>query len=273
MSECLTHVLKRTGAVVPFNRDRITNAIYRAAVAVGGRDRAIAESLTDEVDGDPGAQLCRGPHPHRRRDPGHRGEGADRERARAHGQGLHPLPQERAIRRERREEGESQRDPENIPYRKLWEVLNWAVDHNVHNVFRLNERIARGEFADIVRESDIAYEKDIDDAARLILNRRDEVRVAIIAGPSSSGQDDDHDQDRRTARARGVSLVALNVDNYFYNLEMHPKDEFGDYDFETPQALDLALINEHLQRLIAGEEVCSPTTTSRRGSAKAAARR
>jgi uridine kinase len=55
-----------------------------------------------------------------------------------------------------------------------------------------------------------------------------------------------------------ISLVALNVDNYFHDLDQHPKDEFGDYDYETPQALDLALINEHLTRLIAGEEVLIP---------------
>ena len=96
--------------------------------------------------------------------------------------------QERALRRQRRSEGKSQRDPENIPYRKLWEVLNWAVDHNVHNVYRLNERIARGEFADIVAESDRAYEMDIADAAEKILARGQDVRIVIIAGPSSSGK-------------------------------------------------------------------------------------
>ena len=52
--------------------------------------------------------------------------------------------------------------------------------------------------------------------------------------------------------------MTLNVDNYFFDLELHPKDEFGDYDFETPHALDLALISQHLARLIAGEEVRIP---------------
>jgi uridine kinase len=56
----------------------------------------------------------------------------------------------------------------------------------------------------------------------------------------------------------GYKFVALNVDNYFFDLELHPKDEFGDYDFETPQALDLELINEHLKRLCDGEEVLIP---------------
>lgn len=48
------------------------------------------------------------------------------------------------------------------------------------------------------------------------------------------------------------------MDHYFHDLEEHPKDEFGDYDFETPQALDLGLINEHLVHLLAGEEVKIP---------------
>ena len=55
-----------------------------------------------------------------------------------------------------------------------------------------------------------------------------------------------------------INLVALNVDNYFFDLDKHPKDEFGDYDYETPQALDLVLINDHLAKLIAGKEVLIP---------------
>jgi len=55
-----------------------------------------------------------------------------------------------------------------------------------------------------------------------------------------------------------MSLVTLNIDNYFFNLEMHPKDEFGDFDFETPQALDLPLINEHLIQLFSGHEAWIP---------------
>jgi uridine kinase len=49
------------------------------------------------------------------------------------------------------------------------------------------------------------------------------------------------------------------VDDYFFDAELHPKDEFGDYDWETPQALDLELINEHLARLVAGDEVLVPS--------------
>jgi uridine kinase len=255
----ITHVVKRNGAVVPFNRDRITNAIYRAAVAVGGRDRAVAENLADQVVAILKGSCCtenRIPTVEEIQDIVEKVliENGHARTAKAY----ILYRQERAMRRRRRQGVETQRDSENIPYRKLWEVLNWAIDHNVHNIFRLNERIAKGEFADIVRESDMAYEKDVEQAARLILERRAEVRIAIIAGPSSSGKTTTTAKLGAHLKEAGLSLVALNVDHYFFDLDVHPKDEYGDYDFETPQALDLALINDHLQRLVAGETVAIP---------------
>ena len=57
---------------------------------------------------------------------------------------------------------------------------------------------------------------------------------------------------------QGLGLVELNVDHYFFDLEAHPKDEFGDYDFETPQALDLPLINTHIKQLLNGEHIRIP---------------
>jgi uridine kinase len=258
MVDCLTHVIKRDGAVVPFTRDRITNAIYRAAVAVGGRDRETAEKLTDQVIDILKSNCAKTQLPTVEEiqdivesvliKNGHV------KTAKAY----ILYRQERALRRQRRSEGKSQRDPENIPYRKLWEVLNWAVDHNVHNIYRLNERVARGEFADIVAESDLAYEMDITDAAEKILARGQDVRIVIIAGPSSSGKTTTTAKLADHLRKHGHKLVALNVDNYFFDLDMHPRDEFGDYDFETPQALDLALINTHLEQLIAGKLVLTP---------------
>jgi len=258
MASIPTQVIKRSGAVVPFNRERITNAIYRAAVAVGGRDRATAERLTDEVIAILEANSPPGgiPTVEEIQDIVEKVliENGHARTAKAY----ILYRQERARRRKKRVRGESQRDPENIPYRKLWEVLNWAVDHNVHTIHHLNERIARGEFPEIVRESDEAYEKDIATAANHIKERRDEIRVVIIAGPSSSGKTTTTTKLSEHLKAAGLNLVALNVDNYFFNLDLHPKDEYGDYDFETPQALDLALIDEHLQRLVAGEEVRIP---------------
>jgi len=253
----ITRVVKRTGAVVPFNEERITNAIYRAAVAVGGRDRAIAEALADQVV----AML------EETTSPGHIPtieeiqdivEKVLIENGHARTAKAYILYRDERARRRRERAQRSVRPSENIPWRKIWEVLNWAVDHDLHNVEWLNARIARGEFPQIVRETDRAYNEDITTASEIIRERRDSVRIVIIAGPSSSGKTTTTIKLSHLLKKMGLSLVPLTVDHYFFDLELHPKDEFGDYDFETPQALDLELINEHLARLIAGEEVRIP---------------
>ncbi|MFP4345094.1 MAG: ATP cone domain-containing protein [Anaerolineales bacterium] len=258
MNPQIEKVVKRSGAVVPFNKERITNAIYRAAVAVGGRDRATAEALADEVveileQTYPGEQV---PIVEEIQDIVERVliENGHTRTAKAY----ILYRAERARRRRRRAEGLSQRDPENIPYKKLWEVLVWSMDHDVHNIYRLNERVAKGQFAEIVRDSDLAYEKQVDEVGELIKRRENDLRIVIIAGPSSSGKTTTTTKISEQLKAAGWNLVALNVDNYFYDLSVHPRDEYGDYDFETPQALDLQLINEHLQRLVTGEEVQIP---------------
>ncbi len=250
-------VVKRNGAVVPFNPDRITNAIYRAAVAVGGRDRSIAERLTRQVVAILEETLPPGriPTVEEIQDVV---EKVLIENGHARTAKAYILYRDERSRMRRKKESKSHRDSENIPYRKLWQVLVWSVDHGVNTVAGLNERIARGEFADLVRESDQAYEEDIATAIELIRDRRDAIKIVIIAGPSSSGKTTTTIKLDQRLREIGLSLVALNVDNYFFDLALHPKDEYGDYDFETPQALDLALINEHLTRLVAGEEVLLP---------------
>ena len=257
MASRIRQVVKRTGAIVPFNRERITNAIYRAAVAVGGRDRSIAEGLTDQV-----IAILEESTP-----PGHIPtveeiqdivEKVLIENGHAKVAKAYILYRYEQSHRRRKKIANSHRDSGNIPYRKIWEVLSWAVDHGVNTVERLNARIAEGEFPEIVRESDSAYEEDLATAAEMIKERGDDLKMVIIAGPSCSGKTTTTTKLGDQLRKTGLSLIALNVDNYFFDLELHPKDEFGDYDFETPQALDLELINDHLVRLIGGEEVWVP---------------
>jgi len=253
----ITHVVKRTGAVVPFNQERITNAIYRAAVAVGGRDRAIAERLSNQVVAVLEATTS----------PGHVPtveeiqdvvEKVLIENGHARTAKAYILYRDERARQRHERAQRSAQPSENIPWHKIWEVLDWAVDHNLHTVGQLNARLARGEFPDVVRETDRAYHEDITTASEIIGERRERVRIVIIAGPSSSGKTTTTVKLNHLLKGMGLSLVPLTVDNYFFNLNLHPRDEFGDYDFETPQALDLALINEHLVRLIAGEEVRVP---------------
>jgi uridine kinase len=253
----IKQVIKRTGQVVPFNRERIFNAIYRASVAVGSRDRAAAEGLTDQV-----IRILEDTMPSGRIPTVEEIQDIVEEVLIKNGYAriakAYILYREERSRHRRRKTAHQDRDSGSIPYRKLWEALSWAVDRKLHTVDHLNARIARGEFPDIVREADRFYEEDVGTAAELIKERLDEVKVVIIAGPSSSGKTTTTIKLENALKESDINLVALNIDNYFYDLELHPKDEFGDYDFETPQALDLELINEHLTGLIAGEEVHIP---------------
>lgn len=250
-------VIKRDGSVVEFTPQRITNAIYRAAVAVGGRDKSITKTLTDEVVKVLEQQTPLGENPTVEQiqdivekvliENGHAKVAKAFILYRA----------ERAHLREQRKERAAEPST-NIPWSKLWRILDWAVEHNLHTVKHLNERIQNGELSEIVGASEAFYHEDVENAAHLIAERKDELRMVIIAGPSSSGKTTTTIKLGEQLARHDMKLVTLNVDNYFFDLEMHPKDEFGDYDFETPQALDLDLINEHLTRLFEGEEVKIP---------------
>jgi len=256
MSKIL-YVEKRTGAVVPFNQDRITNAIYRAAVAVGGRDRNTAQNLSQQVvdvlessnpeDHIPTVEEIQDIVEKVLIENGHakvakayilyREERANRRQERA-AQALSPSP--------------------NIPWPKLWQVLDWSVAHGVNTIADFNQRILDGEISRIVAEAEEAYNIDVENSVISMLQCCDRLKIVIITGPSSSGKTTTTIKISQRLQHAGIKLVTLNVDNYFYDLEMHPKDEFGDYDFETPQALDMALINEHLERLVEGQEVKIP---------------
>ncbi|MCX6033474.1 MAG: nucleoside kinase, partial [Chloroflexi bacterium] len=77
-------------------------------------------------------------------------------------------------------------------------------------------------------------------------------------GPSSSGKTTTTKKIALRLAEKGITFVELNLDNYYFDLELHPKDEFGDYDFETPQALDIELINRHIKDLLGGREIQMP---------------
>ncbi len=146
----------------------------------------------------------------------------------------------------------------NIPYKKIWQVLNWSIDHDCFSIAKINERIAKGTYPQLVMEVTEKYQADVKAAAEKVLARKDEVRIVIIAGPSSSGKTTTTIKLEEQLKAQGFELLAMNLDNYYFDLSHHPRDEFGDYDFETPEALDLALINRHLAELLEGKTIQMP---------------
>jgi len=255
------HIIKRDGSIVPFTSIRITNAIYRAAIAAGERDRAMAEALTKRV-----LQLMKSEI---KSDTPSVEEAQDIIEKVLIEAGQVKISKafilyrdERARKRVKRDKIDpnsiNPRQSENIPWKKIWSVLNLSIDHHVATVNQLNERIADGSFPDLIRECEEAYQLDIARAADAILKRRDEVKFVIVAGPSSSGKTTTTIKIAEHLRNEGFEFIPYHVDNYFHNLEDHPKDEFGDYDYETPDAMDLELLNKHLNEIYEGKEVHPP---------------
>ncbi len=253
----IKYVIKRNGSTVAFSRSRIVNAIFRAAVSVGGRDKKRAENLADQVI----ATLEQECQPKQYPSVEEIQDVVEKtliEAGHAKVAKHYILYREERNRRRQKQKPLSNQRSEYIPWAKMWRTLDWSVSHELNTVQKLNQRVENGEFKEIVAESEAAYAGDIASVSALLEERKDEVRLAIVAGPSSSGKTTTTNKVAHHLGKLGMQFVELNLDNYYFDLEMHPKDEFGDYDFETPQALDIDLINEHLHKLLAGEEVLLP---------------
>jgi len=151
-----------------------------------------------------------------------------------------------------------QAEQRNIPKMVIQNVLEWNSAHGVDTIAGLNKRVREGTFPALVQEGDKEYVRNVVRAADEIIKHRDAVRIVIIAGPSSSGKTTTTIKLNERLQTAGLNIIPINLDNYFFDLEMHPKDEFGDYDFEVPEALDLDLINAHLADLIKGKTVHVP---------------
>lgn len=251
------NVQKRSGAIVPFNPERISNVIYRAAVSVGGRDKEKAYELGNKV-----VEYLEANYPedyvlHIEQIQ----DAVEKiliENGHAKVAKEFILYREEANKRRQNDFRHFSKPLENIPWAKVWRSLDWAVSHNLNTTKSFNQRIANGEFPQIVHECEKNYESQLDMAAELIKERSDKLKMVMVSGPSSSGKTTTTLKLEKRLNKMGLKFVPLIVDNYFFDLELHPVDEFGDYDFETPQALDLDLINEHLVKLSAGQEVKIP---------------
>ena len=129
----------------------------------------------------------------------------------------------------------------------------------INTVYRLNKKIKepKGE-KELILFSEALHEKKIAEIAQKIKDHGN-VRMVLIAGPSSSGKTTFAGKLGMSLRVNGIKPVTISVDNYFVEREDNPKDEHGNYDFECIEALDLDLFNSQLVDLLNGKEVNLPT--------------
>ncbi|WP_449303826.1 nucleoside kinase [Prevotella aurantiaca] len=145
---------------------------------------------------------------------------------------------------------------------KMFEVFRihhrWQQILGVRTVGDFNEAVKQGYSNDLINVSEALQEKKISQMAETIANKEG-VRVVLIAGPSSSGKTTFCKRLSVQLLTCGIKPVQISLDDYFVNRVDTPKDETGDYDYESLYALNIPLINEQFTALFKGEEVQLPS--------------
>lgn len=160
-----------------------------------------------------------------------------------------------------------------VDYPKLVNVFReygqWMELMGIRDVGSLNEAIAGEKARQLVLVAEALHEQQVARIAAEIAQRDGQVRLVLMAGPSSSGKTTFSQRLSIQLLANGLRPFALEMDSYFVDRAKTPRDENGEYDFESLAALDVTFLNEQLLRLLDGERVTVPRYNFRTGKREA----
>ena len=159
---------------------------------------------------------------------------------------------------------------------KMFEIFkehhHWQGILHMRTVGDLNMAIRKGFSPQLIQVSEALQEKKIAQIADEIASRK-EVKVVLIAGPSSSGKTTTCKRLSVQLAVNGIQPVGISLDDYFVSRDQTPRDEKGDYDYENLHALNIPLLNEQMNALLRGEEVELPRYDFQTGTSKPSGRR
>jgi uridine kinase len=135
---------------------------------------------------------------------------------------------------------------------------DWLTRLGIDSVGALNDSILDGRIREIILVSEALHEQRIAEIAGMIINRLRDVRVILIAGPSSSGKTTFAKRLSIQLLTRGISPFSMEMDNYFVDRDSTPRDENGEYDFESIGAVNTQRLGEDISKLISGQQVQLP---------------
>lgn len=151
---------------------------------------------------------------------------------------------------------------------KMFEIFQEHKDWNrilgSHSVGRINDAMEQNKFGELIKVNEALHEKKYAAIADMISQRKD-VKIILIAGPSSSGKTTTAKRLAVQLKVAGLNPLVISLDNYFVNRVFTPKDKDGEYDFESIHALDLEFLNEQLNSLLNGETVLIPKFSFHKG--------
>jgi len=284
----IVKVQKRNRALVRFDEGRIARAILRAATSIGGfqmdhlpdingrifdacgNDEHLADFLADAVvvslNADPHHHIANFP-------PTIEGiQDAVLHALRSYGF-QHTADAYECYRWGRHWLREGAVTPETFvgngfPQEHMKHTLEWCRKHHVHHVEALNETLQAGRIKKVVADSLALYEQALDEAAEKVISRLrngDNLRMIWVSGPSSSGKTTTTVKLTQRLEKHGLRFLMLNLDDYFWSLVEHPTDWINDRNYETPEALDIQLLNQHLRQLLEGHTIEKPVYNFKEG--------
>ena len=162
--------------------------------------------------------------------------------------------------------------PDRIPkfheHKKLakvfYEAEQWGEILGVGSLGALNDEVVNGDIVNLIRVAEALHEKKIAYIADMI-HSRGKVKLVLIAGPSSSGKTTFSKRLGIQLQVNGLIPIPISLDDYFVDRECTPRDEHGEYDFESIYALDLELFNKDLELLLQGAETEIPSFNFKTG--------
>lgn len=143
-------------------------------------------------------------------------------------------------------------------FQAFYEYKNWLEILGLVDVSSLNETIERGEVSEVIKVAEALHEKKIAQIADEICSKLPDLKLVLIAGPSSAGKTTFSKRLQIQLKVNGLKPIVIEMDDYFLPPEYISRDEFGNYDFDNPSAVDKDLLNEHLNIIMNGGEVELP---------------
>lgn len=147
----------------------------------------------------------------------------------------------------------------------LKENSNWCSIIGANGVGTLNTALKYGYAGEVIQIAEALHERKYALIADKIFEKKDNVKLVLIAGPSSSGKTTTSKRLALQCKVLGLNPIVIAMDNYFVSRDKTPKDKNGKYDFEHIDALDRELLNNQLNDLFAGKEVELPTFDFKKG--------
>lgn len=143
-------------------------------------------------------------------------------------------------------------------YKELNRYNTWVNMMNTRYVSDLNKIVAGGTIQKFIKMNNIMIDDSLYSIAKDIVKKKKDVKMILIGGPSSSGKTTSAYRLCNYLETFGINPIVISADDYFKERKETPKDKDGNYDFESLQAIDLKLFNDHLTKLLKGESVVIP---------------